>query len=209
LKKLIDLNITEFTQLTASESVTPGGGSILACVGALGVSLGMMNATISAHKKGWESKRKKFEEIAKKGKILQEKLIQLIDEDSGAYSAVIESYRLPKNTDDEKRNRIEEIQNTMKSAIETQRDVMQTAFDAMNLVKEITEIGNPNCASDSAVGGLILRTAVKGAGLNIRTNIKVINDTSYKTKMISVVDNFEQEAEKLENEIMRIVLEKI
>ncbi|MFT6802285.1 MAG: glutamate formiminotransferase/formiminotetrahydrofolate cyclodeaminase, partial [Salibacteraceae bacterium] len=51
---LLHMNLREFANETAGESPAPGGGSIAAYVGALGVSLGTMVANLSAHKRGWD-----------------------------------------------------------------------------------------------------------------------------------------------------------
>ena len=54
-KKLIDFTVADFAEETASESMAPGGGSVAAYVGVLGVSLGTMVANLSAHKAGWDA----------------------------------------------------------------------------------------------------------------------------------------------------------
>jgi len=81
-KKLIDLTVKQFTQLTASESVAPGGGSVSACMGAMGVALGTMVANLSSHKRGWEEQWEQFSEWAEKGKVYYQELLQLVDEDT-------------------------------------------------------------------------------------------------------------------------------
>jgi len=66
-KKLVDMTLTGFANETASESPAPGGGSIAAYTGVLGVSLGTMVANLSAHKRGWDDRWEEFSDWAQQG----------------------------------------------------------------------------------------------------------------------------------------------
>lgn len=205
VKKLADMTIKEFANETASESPAPGGGSVSACMGALGVSLGMMTANISAHKRGWDERWEEFSDWAEKGKILQKRLLKLIDEDTNAYKLVMAAYGSPKNTEEENQKRKQAIQNAMKHAIEIPFRVMSMSCEAMDIVKKMAETGNPNSVSDAGVGALALRSAVLGAGLNVRINASGLNDKEYAAYMIAKAEELEQKAEKLEKVVLEIV----
>ncbi|MHB9056730.1 MAG: glutamate formimidoyltransferase [Paludibacteraceae bacterium] len=205
VKELADMTIKEFVNETASESPAPGGGSVSACMGALGVSLGMMTANISAHKRGWDERWEEFSDWAEKGKVLQKRLLKLIDEDTNAYKLVMAAYGLPKDSEEEKQKRAKAIQNAMKHAIEIPFRVMSISCEAMDIVKKMTETGNPNSVSDAGVGALALRSAVFGAGLNVRINASGLNDKEYAAYMIAKAEELEQKAEKSEKEILEIV----
>lgn len=207
-KRLVDMTLTEFANETASESPAPGGGSVSACMGALGVSLGMMTANLSAHKRGWDERWEEFSNLADTGKALQEKLIHLIDEDTNAYKLVMEAYGLPKSTDAEKQKRAVAIQDAMKYAMEIPFRVMQTACEAMEMLKTMAETGNPNSASDAGVGGLALRAAVMGAGLNVKTNASGLEDKEFVEEMIAKAEELERKADLLEKEIVEIAKSK-
>ena len=207
-KRLVDMKLHEFIKEIASDSPAPGGGSVSACIGALGVSLGMMAANLSAHKLGWEKRWEEFSNLADTGKALQEKLMKLIDEDTNAYKLVMETYKLPKSTDIEKQNRHDAIQKAMKYAIEIQYRVMETAVEAMKMLKTVTEIGNPNAASDAGVGALTLRAAVMGAGLNVKTNASGLEDKVLGDEIIEEAEQIERKADVLEKEIVKIATSK-
>ena len=74
-QKLIDMNLKAFMDETASESPAPGGGSVSAYMGALGVALGTMVANLSSHKRGWDDRWKEFSDWAEKGKEIQNSLL--------------------------------------------------------------------------------------------------------------------------------------
>ena len=174
--KLVDLSLKKLTYETASDSPAPGGGSISAAVGALGAALGSMVANLSSHKRGWDDRWEEFSEWAERGKIAYEALLTLVDDDTSAFNCVMDAFGLPKESKDQKENRKQAIQEATLNAIEVPYKVMKLAAEAIGLLEKMAEIGNPNSASDVAVGALCLRTAVSGASLNIQINAVEVKD---------------------------------
>ena len=174
--QLIDLTLTDFAEETAGESVAPGGGSISAYVGTLGVSLGTMVANLSAHKAGWDQRWEEFSGWAEKGQTYKNKLLALVDEDTNAFNKIIEGFRMPKDSDTEKEERIKAIETATIYATEVPLQVMETAFASMEVMDAMTKIGIDNSLSDAGVGALCARTAVYGAYFNVRINAKDIKD---------------------------------
>ena len=109
-KQLIDLNLREFADETAGESMAPGGGSISAYVGTLGVALGTMVANLSAHKPGWDDKWEFYSKWAEKGQAYLEKLLFLVDEDTRAFNKIIDAFRMAKDSEEEKIQRANAIE---------------------------------------------------------------------------------------------------
>ncbi|MFN7014149.1 MAG: glutamate formimidoyltransferase, partial [Bacteroidia bacterium] len=158
--KLISMPLNAFADETASESPAPGGGSISAYVGALGISLGTMVANLSSHKPGWDERWKEFSDWADKGQQYKNQLLALVDEDTIAFNKIMSAFGLPKTTDEEKQVRTQAIQDATKYATEVPFKVMQLAYQSMDVIKAMAEIGNPNSVSDAGVGALCARTAV-------------------------------------------------
>jgi len=209
--KLIDLNLTEFANETASESPAPGGGSISAYVGALGVSLGTMVANLSSHKPGvnWEDQWEKYSEQAEKGQKLKDQLLQLVDEDTNAFNKIMDAIRLPKSSDEEKQIRLKAIEDASKYAIEVPFLVMEKSLESMEVIKAMAEYGNPNSVSDAGVGALCARTAVMGAFLNVKINCADLGDKAFVENMLTKGAEVENKANALEQEILKITNEKI
>ena len=208
-KRLADMTITEFANETASESPAPGGGSVSACMGALGAALGTMVANLSAHKKGWDDRWEEFSDWAEKGKQYHNRLLALIDEDTQAFNGIMTAFGLPKSTEEEKQIRHAAIQSATKNAMEIPFQVMQTAYGAMEMIKAMAEIGNPNSVSDAGVGALALRAAVMGAGLNVKINASGLDDKIYVAEMQAKADELEQKADEMEKAILQIVKGKL
>lgn len=208
-KKLVDFTVKDFAEETASESMAPGGGSISAYVGTLGVSLGTMVANLSAHKPGWDDQWEYYSKWAVKGQQYKNELLFLVDEDTNAFNRIIAGFRMPKSNEKEIEARKKAIEDGTKYATEIPLRVMQTAFESMEVMKEMAEKGLQNSLSDAGVGALCARTAVIGAYLNVRINAKDIKDRSYAEDILNKAKDIHDKAVALEQEILAYVGTKI
>jgi len=207
--KLVSKNLEDFADETASESPAPGGGSVAAYIGALGVSLGTMVANLSSHKKGWDERWEEFSNWAEKGQQYKNELVKLVDADTKAFNKIMNAFGLPKGSDEEKAARKKAIQEATKEAIEIPFAVMQNSYGSMEVIKAMAETGNPNSVSDAGVGALCARSAVMGAFLNVKINAAGYDDKNFVNDVITKGRDIESKTIVLENEILRIVNEKI
>ena len=208
-KKLVDMGLTAFANETASESPAPGGGSISAYVGALGVSLGTMVANLSAHKRGWDDQWELFSDWAEKGQKFKEDLLHLVDEDTRAFNKIMDAFGLPKKTAEEKKLRQQAIQEASKYAMEVPLKVMETSYNSIAVMRAMAENGNPNSASDAGVGALCALTAVEGAYLNVKINAMGIIDKKYTNEMLQRAEELAQKARGCRDMILETVEVKI
>lgn len=208
-KKLIDFNLTEFAHETASESPAPGGGSISAYMGALGSALGTMVANLSSHKRGWDNRWEEFSDWAEKGKYFHDALLKMVDEDTNAFNRIMSAFGLPKNTPEEKAERNTAIQEATKFATQVPFETMKLCFDSMEVIEAMAKTGNPNSVTDAGVGALAARAGVIGAFLNVKINAAGLDDKAFAEKILAEGDEICQKAINKENEILKIVNEKI
>ncbi|MEE2931586.1 MAG: glutamate formimidoyltransferase [Bacteroidota bacterium] len=208
-KKLIDLDLQSFANETSSESPAPGGGSISAYCGAMGIALGTMVANLSSHKRGWDERWEEFSDWAEKGLEYQNTLLALVDEDTNAFNKIMEAYRLPKESPTDKKKRDEAIQQATKYAILTPFKVMEVAYQSMEIIKVMAEIGNPNSVTDAGVGALCARTAVLGAFLNVKINCGDYKDKKFVEDILKKGENIIKKTTKLEHEILEVTRSKI
>lgn len=207
--KLVNMSLTAFADETASESPAPGGGSIAAYVGALGAALATMVANLSSHKKGWDERWEEFSNWAEKGERYKAKLVGLVDADTRAFNRIMQAFGLPKSTDAEKAARHAAIQEATRYAIEIPFQVMQTAYESMEVIKAMAETGNPNSVSDAGVGALCARASVMGAFMNVRINASGYDDKGFVADIIDRGRKIENNTIALENDILKVVNEKI
>lgn len=207
--KMIHLSLIEFADETSSESPAPGGGSIAAYVGALGISLATMVANLSAHKKGWDDRWLEFSDWADKGQQYKNELLKLVDADTKAFNQIMYAFGLPKANEAEKILRTKAIQEATLYAIEIPFKVMQLAHASLQVIKAMAETGSPNSVSDAGVGALCARSAVMGAFMNVRINAAGYDGKSFVADIIAKGNAIEQETIALEAAILKIVNEKI
>lgn len=202
---LVQKTLIEFANETASESPAPGGGSISAYVGALGVSLGTMVANLSSHKVGWDDKIDYFSQKAEEGQKLKDTLIDLVDADTHAFNKIMDALKMPKATDEDKAARKSAMHAATIGAIEVPLKVMKVSLDSMNMLKEMAENGNPNSVSDAGVGALCARTAVEGAALNVKINCSGFDDKEFVTNALAQAEEMLKKAREMEREIISVV----
>ncbi len=206
---LLNMNLKKFANETASESPAPGGGSIAAYMGALGISLGTMVANLSSHKKGWDERWKEFSNYAEDGQKIKDELLKLVDEDTKAFNQIMDAFALPKNSDEEKAIRKQAIQNATKNAIEVPFRVMELSLKSFDVIKAMAETGNPNSVSDAGVGALCARGAVYGAWLNVKINAATYSDKKYTARKLQKGKEILDKAKELERKVLGIVERKI
>lgn len=208
-KKLVKMNLTDFADETASESPAPGGGSISAYVGALGISLGTMVANLSSHKKGWDERWEEFSNWAETGQKYKDELLKLVDEDTAAFNKIMAGFALPNSNEKEKTDRKKAIQDATRYATEIPFKVMETSYKSMEVIKAMAEAGNPNSVSDAGVGALCARTAVYGAFLNVKINAAGLDDKRFSSSIIRKGKNILEKTKDLERKIIAVAERKI
>ncbi len=208
-KRLIDLTVKGFADETARESPAPGGGSVSAYMGALGASLGTMVANLSSHKPGWDERWDEFSHWAEYGMEVESELLRLVDEDTEAFNRIMSAFGMPKGTEEEKRLRSEAIQHATLFAARVPLETMKASLKVFDLCRKMVDKGNPNSVSDAGVGALAARSAVIGAGMNVKINASSLKDREMAQSLITEANAIIAEAVAAEEEIIRKVEEKI
>ena len=208
-KSLVKMDLRQFCNETLSDSPAPGGGSVAALMGALGVSLGGMVANLSAGKRGWEDKLQYFSEWAVKAQQLKDELLFLVDEDTAAFNKVMAAFGLPKESADEKAARSAAIQSANKYAAEIPLRVMETAARGYALLAEMAEKGNPASISDVGVGLLGVRACIEGAAMNVRINLSGLKDQALSASLREKMQRLTGESESEFNRLHAIVESKL
>jgi len=206
---LCKLSLVDFAQKTASEAPAPGGGSVSAYLGSLGISLGTMVANLSSHKRGWDDRWEEFSNIAEKGQKHIKKLLDLVDKDTESFNQIMHAFRLPEGDPKEKKIKEDAILKATIHAIEIPLEIMKTSLESMDIIKEMAKNGNPNSVSDAGVGALCARSAVIGGYLNVKINCKDLTDKKLVNKFLNKAEEIKESAIKLEKDILKITLEKI
>ena len=207
--KLINLSAKDFAEETSRESPAPGGGTIAAYMGALGAALGTMVANLSSHKAGWDERCPEFSVWADKGQALMTELLQLVDEDTEAFNAIMAAFGLPKKTEADKAARSQAIQQATLCAAQVPLRTMKASLRVFDICRAMAAEGNPNSVTDAGVGALAARAAVLGAGLNVRINAASLKDRTAADALIAEANILAQQADAAEKDVMEIVNSKL
>jgi len=163
----------------ASSEPLPGGGSAAALTGALGVSLLLMVAGIAKTRTGTPEETADLAAAAARLRPIRDDLTALVEDDSRAYLDVITAYRAPRSTDDERGRRREGIESAMRTAIDVPLRTMRACERALRDAPVVARFGNPNAATDAAVGARLLVAAIESAGLNVDVNLPAVRDAEF------------------------------
>ena len=162
----------------ASGEPTPGGGSIAACAGALGMSMACMAANFTVGRKKFAGVEERVRECLGVCLAARDELMGLMDEDVAAYGAVSAAYGMPRGTPEEKAARTVAIQAALVTAMGAPLRVLRACRTALGAMAGLVDIANPNLISDVGVAALLAESALRAAKLNVEINLKFLKDTA-------------------------------
>lgn len=206
---LIDLSVKDFIETTASGEAVPGGGSISALNGALAAALGSMVSRLTIGRKKFADREADMTMLLASLETIQNELTSAIDRDSDAYATVMSAFKLPKETEEEKKIRSQEIQAATKGAAEVPMQVARLVASILPKLEAVANLGNPNAVTDAAVATMCARTAIFGALLNVEINLTSLADVDYVAAMRLEAASLRIEAEEAERRVLRHVNNQI
>ncbi|MBQ3062025.1 MAG: cyclodeaminase/cyclohydrolase family protein [Clostridia bacterium] len=207
--KLAEMTVNAYLDTVASDAPAPGGGSASALCGAQGAGLATMVAGLTIGKKKYADRNDACIEIRDCGMPLVEALKVQIDKDTEAFNMVSAAFKMPKETDEDKKARSAAIQAGTLVSTEVPFETMTLALDALRNAKKLLDGFNANAASDLGVAALDLLACVKGAWLNVLINIGSLKDTEkaeeFRAKGLSIVKEAEEIANEIYGEVEKII----
>jgi glutamate formiminotransferase/formiminotetrahydrofolate cyclodeaminase len=197
-----------FIEELASPTPTPGGGSAAAYAGAMGAALVAMVASLTIGKKKYAEFEAEMQAIRVVAENLRKELTQAVDDDASSFEVLMATFKLPKDTDEQKAARSAAIVKATLNAAHVPLHVAEDAVKVMELALKCAKHGNVNAISDAMSGFAMSRAALTAAGYNVRININSLEDKSAGEKMLSELAELEFEADKLELEIQAVMRER-
>lgn len=204
MTKLTDLHTKEFLALLASDAPAPGGGGAAAMAGALAAALASMQANLTIGKKNFVEQQAEAELLLLQAENSRSKLLELAEDDAAVFSEFMRCYRLPKSNEEEQFLRSQSICRAAKRAAEIPLEIARESLRVMRLALRMAQIGNPHVITDGAVSGLLARAALRGSIYNIMVNLRLTQDEAYNMTLCQESNLLEQQAEKLEQEILAL-----
>lgn len=194
-----------FVEQLAAPTPTPGGGSAAAYAGAMGAALVAMVAGVTIGKKKYAEVEAEMRAIRVVAENLRKELTQAVDDDASSFEILMATFRLPKETDEEKASRADAIVRATLNAAHVPLHVASDAVKVMEIALKCARSGLQSAISDAMSGFAMARAALTAAGYNVRINIDSLEDKSAGERMLADLAELEFEADKLELEIQSVM----
>jgi formiminotetrahydrofolate cyclodeaminase len=204
-----DASIEQFLETLASRSPTPGGGSVVAIMGAMGAALVAMVCHLTLGKVHYEAVSEEMEAVLLEVEALRSTLLNFIRADVEAFDAVMAAYSLPKATDEDKVKRSAAIQWALKGATRVPLDCAKASRRVIELSRLVAERGNTNVATDAGVAALTAFAALKSSALNVRVNTGSIKDSDFVRESLLELDRLMAGMDQETHSIYQLVLQKL
>lgn len=191
------MDYEDFLSRLGSGTPVPGGGSASAMVGTISAALSRMVANLTIGKKGYEDKEQFMKQAVAELESLEKRMLSLAEEDEEAFNGISASWKLPKNTDGEKKIRRERIQEATLNAMKPPWNIAATAVSVLELAVKLTEAGNKNAISDAACSAEFAIASAKSALHNVRINLSGIRNREIVESETMKLNIFTEHAEEL------------
>ena len=203
---LMEMTVNNFLSILASDAPAPGGGSVAALNGAIGAALISMVCRLSIGLKELDQYESELLSVLEKAEQIGTKLSTLVDSDTVAFNQVMDAFKMPKTTGNEKTTRKAAIQDAFRTATEVPLDVAHHCCTLLEMAVSLSRKSNSNTASDLRVSAQCSYSGLMGALMNVNINIPSVKDEVYTSKIITEVKDMRRKADSLKLEMDKVVI---
>ncbi|MCX6173555.1 MAG: cyclodeaminase/cyclohydrolase family protein [Ignavibacteriales bacterium] len=204
--------LQEYFNELSSNSPTPGGGNVAALCGTLSSSLGIMVCNLTIGKKKYADVELQMINLKDNLEKIQKKFIELGQQDNASFDKVMDAFKLPKETEQEKNIRSKAIEEATIGATSAPMDVIQTSKALLPILEIIIDKGNKNSISDAGVAAALVGTAAKGAYLNVLINCSSLSNQTIAAELEKTADILIEEitltSDRLVEQVVKVVRTK-
>ena len=204
-----EMPVNEFLDALASKAPVPGGGSGAALGGALAAGLLSMVCNLTIGKKGYEEVEDDMREILERSEELRKRLPELLQEDTRVYSQVMDTYRMPRGTDEEKAARTTAMQSALKNAAQVPLQIAECCAGIIEMCLPAAHKGNKWAVSDAGVAALMGEAALRSAALNVWINLGAITDEDFVAEEGARLDALLTGKSELKEKVFEVVRAKL
>jgi len=168
---VIELNggYREILDSIASDSPTPGGGSVAALCLAHAHSLAAMVARLTVASQKWSNGHEIASEVIERSDDAISDSLALADRDADAFDSVMAAYRMPK-TEGFQESRRQAIRGATIGAAIVPLETLVSASELLHKLLELSRECNSNALTDLASSAELAHTAARMAEMNVRIN---------------------------------------
>jgi formiminotetrahydrofolate cyclodeaminase len=144
-----------------------------------------MVTRLTVGKKKYAAVEDQMRSITDRADALRQELTAAVTDDSAAFDAVMEAFRLPKDTPEQISARQATVETAYLRAGEVPLRVARAAVAVLALAAQTAEHANFNAISDSGSAAYLAQAALRGAALNVRANAGVVQDQATAGQWLS------------------------
>ena len=192
MEKLKQLTVEEFIKDLGSNSPAPGGGSVAALSAALAGASVAMVYSLTVGKKAYEALtdelKEKVNENLTEGIKFYNETLDCMEEDKRVFLELMDSFKMPKVTDEEKYLRTKEINKKTYEAMMVPLELSRKAMKFYENIEFAIDYGNKNVVSDAGVSAIMLHSSIESAILNVRINLASLKDENFKNNILTEIN---------------------
>ena len=205
----VDMVLKDFLDDLSSKKPTPGGGGAAALCGSMASALTAMVCNLTVGKKKYADVSGEMEEILTQTDSLSANFNQLIDDDAEVFQKLLDAFKLPKDTEEEKQHRSENIQEATKKAALVPMEIIKNCVAVLPLASAAASKGNINAVSDAGVSALLIGAAAQSAALNVNINLMGISDRKWASDTFDEMNRLLNDVRIGTDAVLKIVSEKL
>lgn len=194
---IYEKTLNEYLEVAASNSPTPGGGSVSAIVATNAAAMVSMVANLTLGKKGYEDHQDAAKRIADQAMALIAQLKELTARDMAAFDRFVKAWKMPSNTDEEKKAKADANEEAAQNATTVPMEICKVCLEIMKLARELAPFGNKSAISDVGVASYVAEGAMKAAMLSVDINLPGLKTREFADAMTKERARLFAEAEEL------------
>lgn len=211
--KFCDDTIKKFINDLESDMPAPGGGSVAGLIAALSGALNSMVYSLTVGKKSYIGLDEKTQDIIRKfqAKSLEfsKRSLEIMDEDRENFLKLMDCYKMPKDTDDEKETRKNAIkENTIKS-MEAPLALARECVMFYENLKVMAEYGNKMLLSDLGISAILLHSAIESSIINVKVNLNGLRSEEFfeelDKELIKMLERSIEEKNKISEIVDKVI----
>jgi formiminotetrahydrofolate cyclodeaminase len=194
---IYEKSLNEYLDVAASKSPTPGGGSVSAVVATNAAAMVSMVGNLTLGKKGYEAVEGQVKEILEGSSQAIIDLKALTARDMQAFDIFMTAWRLPSDTDEQKKAKAEAMEKAAQNASTVPLEICKVCLEILKLAAKLAPIGNKGAISDVGVGAYVAEAALKAAMLSVDINLSSLTDAAFRANLVAERSRLFTEAEEL------------
>lgn len=204
-----DYSIDKFIEELSSSKASPGGGSTAALVGALATSLNSMVYSLTIGKKAFEKlnseEKAKMLLMEEESKSITKSFQSFMEKDREDFLSLMDSFKLKKETDEEKEIRKNAIKENTIKAMKTPLLLGEEALKYYSNIEFAIKYGNKNLISDAGVATILLNASIESAVLNVKVNLNSLREDKEFNNILERCNSLLKESEKIKTFLLKEV----